>query len=221
MSYTKLSYFRDKPEIKYREYGRHVQNMVDLIVQQPEKEKRNQMYNALVEVIRKTNPALAHEGEEGQRKLWDHLHWLSNFKLDVDGKYPIPDPEIFAVKPQKPKYSDYSIKNRQFGRNFQLLLKQACALTDPEEKEGAAIKLGKLIKHFYSSGTQKDHLDDAAIVKQVLDLSNGALVLDVNKVIEHHLFDLSRDAGKPVMLPHERREANASKKKKKYYRKRP
>jgi hypothetical protein len=221
MTQTQLSYFRDKPEIKFREYGRNVQSMVGLILEQDDKEKRTEMFKVLLEVMKRINPFLIIDTEESQQKIWDHLHIMSDFELDIDGKFPVPTPEELSVKPLKPSYSDYSIKNKQYGKNFSLLLKAAVSLEDAEDKEGAGIMLGKMIKNFYHTGSNRDNLDDAAIVNQIFELSNGVLKLDVNKVTENNLFDPSKDASKPALMPHERREANSGKKKKsKFFRKR-
>ena len=39
--------------------------------------------------------------EEAEKKYWNQIHIISDFKLDVDSKYPLPEMEKLAEKPKK------------------------------------------------------------------------------------------------------------------------
>jgi len=203
MPERKFYYYNEKPEILFKEYGRTVQGMVKHISAEVDEDKRNQMFKALMEFMKRINPSFVYENEDDQRKLWNQLHAMSNYELVVEGKFERPEPAAEVQKPNRVAYSDYRIRNKHYGRNFDLLLSQAKALTDPEEKEGAVVKLGRLIKNFYNN-TNKENIEDISIIHQLETLSNGELTINIDKVQEHSLFDLPKDTPKAVVLPHER-----------------
>ena len=87
-----------------REYGRHVQKMVDylLTIEDPATRQRNA--EAVIELMSFLNPQLKIM-EDYKHKLWDHLYYMSDFKLEVaDTPYPKPDRETYKSKP-KPSQS--------------------------------------------------------------------------------------------------------------------
>jgi hypothetical protein len=64
-------------------------------------------------------------------------------------------------------------------------------------REEAIIYLGKLMKTFYSNWN-KESLDDSVIVKDIRNMSNGALNVSIEKVREDNLFEkLYREKKKP------------------------
>jgi len=203
MPERKFFYYNDKPEILYKEYGRTVQGMVKHIAAETEDDKRNQMFRALMEFMKRINPSFVIENEDDQRKLWNQLHAMSDYELNVEGKFAKPEPSAATPAPDRVAYSDYKIKNKHYGRNFELLLAQAKVLTDPEEIEGAVVKLGRLIKNFYNN-SNKENMEDEVIIHQIEALSNGKLTISIDKVQEFSLFDLPKDTPKAAILPHER-----------------
>jgi hypothetical protein len=204
-----FTYFNDKPEILFKEYGRSIQSMVELISQQTEDEKRNQMFKALMEAMKRINPAFVIDTEEEQKKLWDQLHVMSGYTLHVDGRFPEPTPKEAEDKPETIPYSDYRIKNRHYGRNLDLLIAKAKTIEDPEERRGAVITLGKLIKNFYHHGNI-ENVEDAGVLAQLEEMSNGELTIDIEQVTTYNLFDVSKDTVKAPLLPHERAQERQS-----------
>ena len=81
-----------------REYGRHVQKMIEhlLTIEDPERRQRNA--HAVIELMGFLNPHLKNV-EDFRHKLWDHLFLISDFKLDVKSPYPIPTRESLSEKP--------------------------------------------------------------------------------------------------------------------------
>ena len=67
-----------------REYGRHVQGMVGHLLTIEDKERRQKNAQAVIELMGFLNPHLKNV-EDFRHKLWDHLHIISDFKIDVEG----------------------------------------------------------------------------------------------------------------------------------------
>ena len=66
-----------------REYGRHVQRMVDHLLTIEDKDKRQEQAKVVIELMGFLNPQLKNI-EDYKHKLWDHLLLRSGFKLDVE-----------------------------------------------------------------------------------------------------------------------------------------
>ena len=72
------------------EYGRHVQKMVEYATTLENKEDRNKCVNAIINFMGQMNPQLR-DLKEFNHKLWDHLFIMSQFQLDADSPYPLPE----------------------------------------------------------------------------------------------------------------------------------
>ena len=79
----KLLYNTERVKLYIPEYGRNVQKMVDYLKTIEDRDKRNEQARAVVKVMEILNPAV-HLQEDYEQKLWDHLHIISDFSLDVE-----------------------------------------------------------------------------------------------------------------------------------------
>jgi len=170
-----------------KEYGRNVQNIVKHIMTFDDKEVRTKKATTLIDLMKLLNPSIR-EYPEYNQKLWDELFIMSEFRLDVESPYPIPDRAILDKKPLRMTHGAKGVKYKHYGKNIELLVEKAMTLEDPEEKEAAIIHIGKLMKTFFSTWNQ-DTLPDEVILKNIDHLSKGALSLELDKVKEHNLFE--------------------------------
>lgn len=186
-----LEYNTQRSYLTLREYGRNVQNLVVFIKTVEDREKRNKYAALLVELMKIVNPEFNKDASEYTQKVWDDLFIISKFDLDVESPFPIPEATILDRKPDRMTYSSNSIKFRHYGKNMEILIQHAIAMEDPKEKEGAVITIGKLMKSFYLTWN-KDTIEDEQILKNIKQISNDRLDIDINKVKEFGLFDSDR-----------------------------
>ena len=210
-----LEYNTQRNHLTLREYGRNVQNLVAHIKTIEDKEKRNKLAALLVELMKMINPEFSKDASEYTQKVWDDLFIISKFDLDVDSPFPIPEATILERKPDRMRYSSNHIKFRHYGKNIEILIKNAIALEDPKEKEGAVIAIGKLMKSFYQTWN-KDNIEDEQVLKNIRQLSEDQLDIDINKVKEFGLFDSEKrersyDSGPSRPQPQHHRNRNAGK----------
>ncbi len=170
-----------------KEYGRNVQKLVDYLLTIQDKAKRTKLAHALVELMRQIHPTYK-EQIDSQSKLWDDLYIMSKFRLDIDAPYPMPEPTAIGKKPQKVAYSNNRIRYRHYGKNVELLIEQACALQNEEERKAAIIHIGRLMKGFYMTWN-KDNVEDDLILEQIKELSDNQLMIDIAEVRAHGYFD--------------------------------
>ena len=86
-----------------REYGRHVQKMIEHLLTIEDPERRQSNAYAVIELMGFLNPHLKNV-EDFRHKLWDHLFLISDFKLEVKSPYPIPTRESLSEKPKPLPY---------------------------------------------------------------------------------------------------------------------
>lgn len=180
-------YNTQRPPIILKEYGRNVQKLVEYIRSVPSKEKRTELAYTLIELIKQLTPSIKDQPENPQR-LWDDLYIIAGFDLDVNSPYPMPEKDILFKKPQKVEYPQTQIRFKHYGKNIEKLVKEALKKEDPQEREDAIIYLGKLMKTFYSNWN-KETLDDSVILKDIQEMSGGALNMTIEKVREDNLFE--------------------------------
>ena len=68
------------------EYGRAVQEMVEYAVTIPDRAERQRCANTIINIMGSMFPTLR-DVPDFQGKLWDHLAFMSDYKLDID--YPV------------------------------------------------------------------------------------------------------------------------------------
>ena len=124
-----LEYNTERNFLVISEYGRNVQKMVEYAMQETDREKRNRLAQALIALMGNLNPHLR-DIADYKHKLWDHLFFISNFKLDVDSPFPIPTSEILDVKPEKLLYKTKKFKYMHYGRNIEMIIEKIATLED-------------------------------------------------------------------------------------------
>ena len=198
-------YNTDRPHLILKEYGRNVQKLVDFMKNEKDKAKRSEYAQTIVELMKQVTPTRK-DVQENAQKLWDDLFIISNFELDIDSPYPIPDKSIINRKPNRVAYQSNRIKYLHYGRNIELLIKEAVKKEDPAERENAVIYIGKLMKSFYSSWN-KEVIDDAVILDNIKTISDGELTIDIDRVKEDNLFEKLYKTTKKKPRPPQQRQA--------------
>jgi len=160
------------------EYGRNVQNMVKYIVALPTKEERNRYAQVVIDLMGFLNPHLR-DVADFKHKLWDHLHIISDYQIDVDAPYPKPTPEAIHLKPQPLRYPHQRIKYKHYGKTIELMIEKAKAIDEPERKRHMVQAIANFMKMAYVQWN-KDSVADESIIADLYALSGGTLKLDEN-----------------------------------------
>ena len=94
-------------------------------------------------------------------------------------------------------YPQSEVRFKHYGKNIEKLVQEALKKDSPQDREEAVIYLGKLMKTFYGAWN-KEILDDSVILKDIKNMSEGKLSMDLDKVREDNLFEkLYREKKKP------------------------
>jgi hypothetical protein len=160
------------------EYGRNVQNMVSYICALPTKEERNRYAQVVIDLMGFLNPHLR-DVADFKHKLWDHLHIISDFKIDVDSPYPKPSPDAIHYKPKPLAYPHQRIKYKHYGKTVEIMISRAKEIEEPERKQLMVEAIANFMKMAYVTWN-KDNVSDETIIKDLRELSGGELQLSEN-----------------------------------------
>ena len=178
-----MDYNTGRGSLQMREYGRHIQKMVDFTMAIEDREKRQRNAEAIVELMAFFNPQLK-AIEDYKQKLWDHLFVISNFELDVDSPYGKPDPEEYRSKPDPLPYPKNRIKFNHLGKHLEKLIDKAMQEPDVEKKSGFAHTIAHYMKLAYSTWHKELVHDDG--IRQELDaITNGELTFTNTPFVRH------------------------------------
>lgn len=166
----KLLYNTERVKLYIPEYGRNVQKMVDYLKTIGDREKRNEQARAIVKVMEIINPAV-HLQDNYEQKLWDHLHIISGFDLDVDSPYPAPAPESLHEKPKMVPMAGKPIKATHYGRNIENFIELIAGMEDGEQKISMIRTLATYMRQQYLIWN-KDSVSDATIFQDIERLSD-------------------------------------------------
>jgi hypothetical protein len=176
-----FDYNSTRPSLILAEYGRNVQNMVDYICTLPTKEERNRHAQVVIEMMGFLNPHLR-DVADFKHKLWDHLHIISNFKIDVDSPYPIPEPESVHPKPETLRYPQHKIRYKHYGHTIETMIDRAIKIQDLEKKRSMTESIANFMKMAYVTWN-KDAVADEVIINDLKELSGGQLQLSPDFVL--------------------------------------
>ena len=156
-----------------REYGRHIQRMIEHTLTVEDKEKRQKNARTVIELMGFLNPHLKNV-EDFRHMLWDHLFLISDFQLEVDSPYPFPTAETLKAKPAPLPYPKGYPRFSHLGRNLETVINKALKEENPEKKQGLANAVAYYMKLAYSNW-HKEIVHDDAIQGELSNMTHGQL----------------------------------------------
>ena len=168
-----MEYNTTRNELAMREYGRHIQKMIEhlLSIEDPERRQRNAQ--AVIELMGFLNPHLKNV-EDFRHKLWDHLFLISDFKLEVKSPYPIPTKETLKAKPKPLNYPKRYPKFSHLGKNLEIVINKALQEENPDKRLGFANAVAYYMKLAYNNW-HKEIVHDDAIQSELTGITDGQL----------------------------------------------
>jgi len=170
-----LEYNSERPNLIIREYGRHLQKLIDQATEITDREERNKAAKYIIQVMGSLNPHLR-DVPDFQHKLWDQLFIMSDFKIDVDSPYPIPSREVLQLRPDALNYPQNHPRYRFYGNNIKYMIDVANGWEDGELKDALIKVIANHMKKSYLSWN-KDTVTDVVIFEHLFELSGGKINL--------------------------------------------
>ena len=168
-----MDYNTQRKRLILPEYGRKIHKMVDHITTIEDREERNKAARTIISIMGSLNPHLR-DIADFKHKLWDHLALMSDFNLDIEWPYELPERSEFEEKPKQVPYNTFPIKYKHYGKCLELMVKEAIKIEDKEEKH-ALIKL--IANHMKKSFLMwnRNTVSDEDILNDLNELSEGKL----------------------------------------------
>ena len=178
-----MEYNTQRNYLTMREYGRHIQRMVEYVLTIEDRQKRQQQAQVVIELMGTLNPHLKNV-EDFRHLLWDHLFFVSDFKLDVDCPYPIPTKETYKQKPDPLPYPKRKPRYSHLGKNLEIIIDKALKEENPEKRVGFANSIAYYMKLSYSNW-HKELVHDDGIRAELNIITNGQLEFDSTPFVKH------------------------------------
>lgn len=194
-----MEYNTTREPLVIAEYGRNIQNLVTYVSSLPDREQRTKLVRNLVNVLMVLNPGLRDQ-QELRQKLYDHLHIMSNFTLDIDSPYPLPARPEETPRPEKIPYSQGSIKLRPYGKYVQRMIEKAVIWEEGPEKEELVKTIANNLKRMYLNWN-RDSVDDQLIHDHLKLLSADNLRLREDDKL-HSTVDILKSNTQTPAKPH-------------------
>lgn len=158
-------------------YGRYVQQMVDHLLTIEEKKERTKQAKLVLKVMASTT-TYTRNVKDYEQKLWNHLHIMAHYQLDVDSGYPKPRREEVEAKPARIEYPART-KGLDFYGAFVpemvSLLVEKCPAEQLEEK---GLALARHMKRVHMEW-RNENVTDEEILQDLNRLSKGAIRIEL------------------------------------------
>ncbi|MDY6799628.1 MAG: DUF4290 domain-containing protein [Bacteroidota bacterium] len=173
-----MEYNTSRKKMVLPEYGRNIQKMIELTIEEPDKEKRNKMAQAIINIMGNMNPHLR-DIADFKHKLWDHLAIISDFQLDIDSPYETPKIETLKEKPEKVPYNNKGARFKHYGKTIEKMIDYAINMEEGEMKDILSQLIANHMKKSYLTWN-KEAVSDEHIFSDLKELSNGKIDLSAN-----------------------------------------
>jgi len=174
------------------EYGRNIQKMVNHLLTIEDREERTRAAHTVISVMGNLNPHLR-DINDFKHKLWDHLAIISDYKLDIDSPYPLPEMTFLVEKPKSISYNQQSIRYKHYGHSIVMMIEKAIEMEPGEEKEDLVKMIANHMKKSYLTWN-REAVSDEEIFSDLRTLSRGRLELaeDLKLSETHEILSKSR-----------------------------
>lgn len=175
INFDALSYNSMRDDLVIPEYGRSIHEMVQHCLSIADKAERSKCAAAIVSVM---GSVVSQEGEKerAEQKLWNQLHVMARYELDVDAPFPKPEPAEKESAPAEMDYPNAQSRVGHFGKTTLDLIEAAKAMEEGEEKNILVVKVANLMKRHFLTWN-RNTVEDAVIAAELKAKSDGALVL--------------------------------------------
>lgn len=175
-----LTYNTHLKEIKLPEYGRIIQNMVDYCLTIEDKGERTRCAHSIVKSMSVLFPTTKSEDPEN-RKFWDHLAVMSDFKLDIDWPVDVLKPEEIEPKPEPLPYDLSGVQRRQYGATVERMVDIAASMDESADRNALIALIANQMKKNILAVSPDDDPDER-IYRDLYEMSNGRIRVDAETI---------------------------------------
>lgn len=171
----KLEYNSTREALKMPEYGRLVQDMVEYAMTIENDAERQNYAEAIVSVMMGLNPKMK-DVPDFQHKIWDHLAYLSDYKLDINYPYPV-EKATTPIKPKQLSYPKGFIRFRHYGRLIERAMSELeHTPAGPQRDELTRIIANRMKRNL--ADWKGDGVEDSKVARDITYYTDGSVQPD-------------------------------------------
>ncbi len=168
-----MDYNTQRKSMPMPEYGRAVQDMVDHALTIEDRQERQRCANSIIGIMAGMFPSQK-EQPDFQVKLWDHLAYMSDYRLDIDYPYEITRIDKDKQRPQMVSYPKGNIRFRHYGRMVPDMIRVAVDMEDgPERRQLVRLLAVQMKKDLLT--WNRELYSDRKVADDLAYLSGGRL----------------------------------------------
>jgi uncharacterized membrane protein YgcG len=178
MNRIDIEYNTERPDIRYPEYGRSVQEMLQYAKSIEDPMRRQKTVESIVQLMQLLNPIGNRNIEDYREKLWNHAFAIANYELDVT------PPAGISIRREDERpiaeplgYPATATRFRHYGNGIQALMQKAIEMPDGPKKEGFVEVIGSYMKLAYKTWNKEHYVSDDIVREDLEILSDGQLSL--------------------------------------------
>lgn len=172
----KKNYNSSRKKLFLPEYGRHIHEMVDSLLEIEDRKERNRQAKAVIAVMGNLFPMLR-DTTDFNHKLWDHLFIMSDFQLDVDSPYARPSRQDLTIKPRHLEYSQARIGYKHYGKYIERMIQ---SIDSNQEREKIDMTIDRIARYMRNKSYEynQEHPNNEIIIKDIRNMSNCDIEID-------------------------------------------
>jgi len=160
-----MTYNTQREKLILPEYGRTVQEMVDICLQIEDRQERQLCAETIIEIMMTMNPDVR-QYPDYEQKLWDQLAILSDYQLDIDYPFEVIKKEEMTAKPKPLKYPMQRIRYRHYGHLTESFMKELREMPEGPERERLTAMLANYMKRSLYNWN-RDAMDEAKVAADI------------------------------------------------------
>lgn len=164
-------YNSTRKNLRLPEYGRLVQDMVDYALTLTDREKRQHYAEAIVGVMVGLNPKMK-DVTDYQHKIWDHLAYMADYKLDIDYPFEITEHRDGMKKPEKLSYPKGHIRFRHYGRLVERAMEELKTMPEGSERDELTRLIANRMKRNLADW-KGDGVEDTKVARDIAFYTEG------------------------------------------------
>ena len=179
-----MNYYTKEEPIVLREYGKSIQSYINLCIAEPNKEKRTIIAYAIVDFMAQLTPQVKATSDY-RKKLWDHLFFIADYKLDVDAPYEIAEKDVIVPTPAKMYYPKFGSPFKHYGKYIVEFINFAKDFEEDKRKVMAR-PIASYMKLVHKTWNN-EVVNDSIVKNDLFNISKGMLDMPEDETIKQLL----------------------------------
>ena len=170
-----MDYNTQREKLKLTEYGRCIQEMVNYAMSLEDRKERQRCAYTIIDLMANMQ-SFTGNAEDFYQKLWNHLAFISDYKLDID--YPVEIQRIDEKENHRDTvpYPQKKIARRHYGLIIEQLTKKLTEMEPGKERDELTRLVANQMKVALANWNS-NALDDEKILSDLAEYTDGKISL--------------------------------------------